>query len=282
MPRPNNPSRTTENNAPARQTAARGSTAIPSTDSLGWQAAWMQSARAALQVRRIVSAEERDAPALTAVDSGDQDTLAGNIVAHEPVIPAAIAKELAYLALASGSPENYDWSSMSVIDVPSYKVLAIPLTLRTRPAFVPPDADSSTIDPTNLWRYCWAHGTTLTAAATIIKEDVLRPAMWSGEVEGPRAQYPTLAFFGTATPGDPSIGVLHTLSARLLAKSKGRQGILIGGSFASAVQHQRLDSGNTDEEQRMTRQVGIVRGPDRWAIHCEFATPRFLMYGTPV
>ena len=158
MPRPpqGSQSRNTDNQAPARPAPPRGTTAIPNTDSLGWKAAWIASARSALQGRRIVSAEERDAPGLSAVDCDDQDTLAANIVAHEAVIPAAIAKELAYLALASGSPENYDWANMSVIDVPSYKVLAIPLTLRTRPAFVPPDADSSTIDPTNLWRYCWA------------------------------------------------------------------------------------------------------------------------------
>ena len=89
MPRTTNPNAASDARAVPRQANTRGSASIPSHDSLGWQEAWTKSAREALKNRRILSAEEREAPALNAVDTDEQSTLAANKGSHEPMVPGS-------------------------------------------------------------------------------------------------------------------------------------------------------------------------------------------------
>ena len=77
----------------------------------------------------------------------------------------------------------------------------------------------------------------------------------------------THVWYGSGTPGPLSDWTLQVCCAQLLQKPKGRQDVVLIGSFCGTESHYKASWGSVQDETHICRRRGIFRNPEQWGAH---------------
>ena len=78
------------------------------------------------------------------------------------------------------------------------------------------------------------------------------------------------------TPGNLAEWSLNICSAQILRKPKGRNDIILVGTYSGVEQHCKSSWASVSDEAFICQRRGILRNPDRWGVHAGHFWPKAL------
>ena len=110
------------------------------------------------------------------------------------------------------------------------------------------------------WTWGLVHGTTVSAATSILLEGIIRPSDWDHHKDPKRSGFPNFGLFAMGGP-----------------MAKGQQPILVGAIYRGAHQHVAFKAGGNDKVQIQVAKRGVSTSSEKYTVaHSANTQVRFI------
>ena len=200
------------------------------------------------------------------VDGAQYNPVYEGILRSDRRIPTWIAKQATDLLAASNLLESFDVSSVSILELPSTstRALIVPVPEISRFSTPQPFRDKNAVT--------WAllHGTSLSAAQSILWERFIRPANWPYHPNPLKCGVPTFGAFYLGREINNETRFPEWVQPELMEsaqkKGKGQQKVLFGVMYRGADPHTSFKAGGNEMAQLQVAKVGIVTTSEKYTI----------------
>ena len=131
------------------------------------------------------------------------------------------------------------------------------------------------------WTYGVAHGTTVSAAVSILLEGIIRPSDWDHHSDPKKSAFPNFGLgMGIAMPNrDTELPhwLVKQLTDRAAKRGKGQQPILVGAIYRGKYEHVAFKAGGNDKVQIQVAKRGVSTSSEKYTVvHSANTQVRFI------